>query len=139
MIEELIANVARRADLEVGRARELSARLLTMAEAALGPEAMRRIVEPVSGAGALMRSSEGSRYDMSEVGGTVGGALTGRFGGTAGPAWVAEQMGLPEPLVRDAAHEVARFFGAKVGPEAERQLLEGFFPPELEDEEGEEE
>jgi hypothetical protein len=138
MIEELIASVARRGDLEIGQARELAGRLLTMAEAALGPEAMHRIVDPVEGAGALMRSIAGSRYDMSEVGGTVGGALTGRFGGTAGPAWVAEQVGLPEPLVRDAAHEVARFFGAKVGPEAEQQLMEGLFPPEIEDEDEEE-
>jgi hypothetical protein len=99
-----------------------------MAEGALGPDGIARIVDPISGARATMRAAGDSRYALSETGGDVGAAQTGRFGGTAGLAWIADQTGIPEDQVRRVALELVEFVRRTVGAEAAGALREGLPP-----------
>lgn len=118
MIDTFIADAARQTGLSVTLAREVSGRLLAIAEAGLGGRRLAEIVEPVRGATAMLDSARPDEHAMAQIGGDVGTGAIGRFGGESGVAWIAHETGLPQARIARIAELLAAFLDERAGPAA---------------------
>lgn len=135
MIDRFIAEQSASTGQDVDEVREVTGRLLAMAEAAQGADAMGAVLDRLEGARAVMRSASSGSYMMSEVGGGLGGAMTGRFGELAGPAWIARELHLPEATVDAIAAALVAFVAETAGPAAGQLVHEGIDPQPIDEDE----
>jgi hypothetical protein len=122
MIDQFIADAARRTGLEIETVRRVTGRLLSTAGANLGADRIARIVEPVPGARAVMDSGDTARHDLTATGGDLAGAATGRFGARAGIPWIADQTSVEEERVIEIARDLFDFFERNAGAGAAAEL-----------------
>lgn len=122
MIDAFIADAARQTGLSVTVVREVTGRLLAVAEAGLGSSRLEEIAGPIPGAMAVLEASRPDSHAVAELGGDLGSGAIGRFGGASGIAWIARDTGLPEDRVARVAQLLDGFIASKSGPEASRDF-----------------
>jgi hypothetical protein len=115
MIENLIAETANRTGLPIDQARELQARLMGFATASLGADRLAPLFDRLPDVQALMESSGSARYDLSASAGSPAAGAVGRFGAKAGPPYIAEQLGVDEGRLMEAARALVSFTEREAG------------------------
>ncbi|MDX6751237.1 hypothetical protein SH611_15590 [Geminicoccaceae bacterium 1502E] len=122
MIDVFIADAARQTGLSVTTVREVSGRLLAIAEAGLGSQRLEEIVRPIPGAMAMLDASRPDEHALAQIGGDVGTGAIGHFGGESGVTWIAQETGLPQARVARLAELLAAFLDEKSGATAGRDF-----------------